>query len=100
MRFTFCILFLALLVGCAHDDSRLHGTWRSNREATVSAAFQRDPRWTNAPPQRVEKFREMFGHLTVTYSNGMQTADYRGTIESFRYRVVERGPDYVVIHSN
>ena len=88
-----------MLVDCAHDDPRLHGTWHSNRDATVAAAFQRDPRWTNSPPERVERFRDIFGHMTITYSNGVQTADYKGEVESFRYRVVDRGADYVVIRS-
>jgi len=100
MRFTLSILVLALFVGCARDDARLHGTWRSDRDATVAAAFQRDPRWTNAAPEKVARFRDMFGHMTITCSNGMQTADYRGTVEAFRYRVVNRGADYVVIHSD
>jgi hypothetical protein len=93
-------IFLLILFGCAHDDPRLHGTWHSNRDATVAAAFQRDPRWTNAPPEKVERFSDVFGHMTITYSNGVQTADYKGDVESFRYRVVKRGPDYVVIRSD
>jgi hypothetical protein len=100
MRFTPFFLVLALVAGCARDDARLHGTWRSNRDATVAAAFQHDSRWTNAPPAKVERFRDMFGHMTITYTNGMQIADYRGTVESFRYRVVKRGPDFVVIRSD
>jgi hypothetical protein len=99
IRSTPLFLFLALLVGCAHDDARLHGTWRSNQEAAVAAAFQRDPRWTNAPPEKVERFREMFGHLTLTYSNGVTTSLFHGKEESWRYQVVERGTDFVVIHS-
>ena len=50
MRFTPFIFVLALVAGCSRDDARLQGTWRSNRNATVAAAFQRDPRWTNAAP--------------------------------------------------
>ena len=99
MRFT-PFIFLLMLVGCAHEDQRLHGTWHSNRDATVAAAFQRDPRWTNAPPERVDRFRDIFGHMNITYSNGVQTADYKGEVESFRYRVVDRGTDYVVIRSD
>ena len=70
MRFTLFIFVVALVAGCARDDARLQGTWRSNREATVAAAFQRDPRWTNAAPEKVERFGDMFGHMTITYSKG------------------------------
>ena len=94
------IILLFLLLGCAHDDPRLQGTWHSNRDATVAAAFKHDPRWTNAAPERVERFRDIFGHLTITYSNGMQTANFRGEVETFPYRVIERGSDYVVIRSD
>jgi len=77
MRFQPLILILGFLAGCARDDTRLHGEWRSNRDATVAAAFQRDPRWTNAAPEKVERFRDMFGHMTVIYSNGMATSSFR-----------------------
>jgi hypothetical protein len=30
----------------------------------------------------------------------VETSDYRGEVESFRYRVVGRGADYVIIHSD
>jgi len=100
MRFTPFVLALALLAGCAHDDPRLQGTWHSNRDATVAAAFQRDPRWTNAPPEKVERFRDMFGHMTITYTKGTMTSDYRGEVSSFPYRVVESGSNFVVIRSD
>jgi len=100
MRLTPFILFLALVAGCSRDDSRLQGTWRSNRDATVAAAFQRDPRWTNATPEKVERFRDMFGHMTITYSKGTMTSDYRGEAGSFLYRVLERGSNFVVIRSD
>jgi len=100
MKFAPFILVLALVAGCAHDDARLHGTWHSNREATVAAAFERDPRWTNAAPAKVERFKDMFGHMSITYSNGIATTDSHSEVESFRYRVVSRGSDYVVIHAD
>jgi hypothetical protein len=100
MRFAPFALGLAALVGCARDDARLHGTWHSNRDATVAAAFKRDPRWTNAPPQKVEHFRDMFGHMTVTYSNRVGTAHFREETYTFRYRVVRRGPSYVVMRDD
>jgi hypothetical protein len=97
MRFTPLILVLVFVAGCAHDDARLHGTWRSNRDATVAAAFQLDPRRTNAPPERVERFRDLFGHMTITYSNRVATTDFRDKIETFHYRVVSRGNDSVTL---
>src|SRR3989442_3584987 len=100
MRFTPLILVLALVAGCAHDDARLHATWHSNRDATVAAAFQRDPRWTNAPPERVERFQDLFGHMTISYSNRVATTDFRDKIETFHYRVVRRGEDRVVLRSD
>ncbi len=42
----------------------------------------------------------MFGHMSITYSNGMATTDFSGQVDSFRYRVVGRGSDYVVIHTD
>ena len=101
MKHAAVLIVAALLAGCAthRDDPRLQGTWHSNREATVAEAFRRDPRWTNAPPERVEQFRDIFGHMTIAYSNGMQTVEFRGETRSFGYRVIERGRDYVIISS-
>ncbi len=90
-------IVLLLLAGCAHDDARLHGTWHSDRDATVAAAFQRDPRWTNATPEEIERFKDLYGHMTLTYSNGVVTSTYRGETSAFPYRVVRRGRDFVVI---
>ena len=100
MRFSLLILSIGLLAGCSKDDARLQGTWRSNREATVAAAFERDPRWTNAAPEKVERFREIFGQMTLTYSKGVVTSSYRGEVGSFGYRVVERGTNFVVIRTD
>lgn len=94
------VLMLVALSGCARDDARIRGTWRSNRDATVAAAFQRDPRWTNALPERVERFRDMFGHMTITYSNGVGVAHYHDETYTFRYRVVRRGPDYLIMRDD
>lgn len=94
------ILVLVLVAGCTRDEARLQGTWRSNRDATVAAAFQRDPRWTNATPEKIERFRSLFGHMTVTYSKGTMTSDYRGEVGSFSYRVLEHGSNFVVIRSD
>jgi hypothetical protein len=100
MRYLAAILALAAAVGCSTTglrDARLIGTWRSNGERTVAKMFQRDPRWTNAPPERVQKVKDMFGQMTVTYSGGTIGTDYRGERERLGYKVVERGQDYVVL---
>jgi hypothetical protein len=39
----------------------------------------------------------MFGHMTLTYSNGTVTSRYRGEEGTLRYTVEDRGDDYVVI---
>src|SRR5947208_8112971 len=83
--------------GCAKSDSRLNGVWQSNRDESVADAFRRDPRWTNAPPEKVERFRDMFGHMTLTYSNGVVTTRYRGEEGTLRYTAEDRGGDYVAI---
>src|SRR5512133_4182295 len=88
MRHIFVILTLAAVaasVGCAKSDPRLSGTWRSNREESVADAFRRDPRWTNASPEKIERFRDMFGHMTLSYSNGTVTTSCRGEERSLRY---------------
>ncbi len=42
----------------------------------------------------------MFGHMTLTYSNGMVTSSFHGKVDSFRYRVVERGSDCLVMRTD
>lgn len=53
--------------------------------------------WTNAAPEKVERFRDMFGHMTLTYSNGVVTTRFQGEEGTLRYTVLDRGEDYVVI---
>jgi hypothetical protein len=100
MRLHPLIVVLALVAGCSRDDARLQGTWHSNRDATVAAAFRRDSAWTNAAPEKVERFKDMFGHMTIIYSKGTVTSDFRGETGSFRYRVLESGSNYVVIRGD
>jgi thiol-disulfide isomerase/thioredoxin len=82
------------------DDARLQGTWKQNRDATVAAAFQKNPSWTNKPPEQIERFKNLFGHSGVTYLNGIETITTSETYESFHYRVVERGTNYVIIRND
>ncbi len=48
----------------------------------------------------VERFRDMFGYMTIAYDKGTLTTDYRGQVHSYRYWVVDRGPNFVVIRSD
>ena len=66
----------------------------------MAAAFKRDPRWANAPPDRVERFKEMFGQMTVTYSRNTAQVQFKKETYSFKYRVVSRGADYVVMRDD
>ena len=100
MRHLVSTLMLLAMLGCAghiNYDSRLNGTWQSNREESVADAFRRDPRWAKAPQERVERFKEIFGHLTVTYSSEVVSIRYRGKEEICTYTVRDRGENYVVI---
>jgi hypothetical protein len=99
MKYSLLIVLLAMLAGCASDDARLHGTWQSNREATVAAALLQNPSLTNLPPDRVEKFGGVYGQMTMTYSHGMVTQCFRGTTNVWPYKVVEKGADFVVVRS-
>jgi hypothetical protein len=100
MKFAPFILVLGLIATSDTDDTRLNGTWHSNRDETVADAFKRDPRWTNASPAKIAGFRDLFGHMTITYSNGIGTSLYDGKESTWHYRVVERGNDFVVIRSD
>ncbi|MBX3734215.1 MAG: hypothetical protein KF791_16690 [Verrucomicrobiae bacterium] len=94
------MLTLLALLGCGgsdKSDARLNGTWKSNREDSVADAFRRDPRWTNAPSEKVARFRDIFGHMTLSYSNGVVTTRFKGEEGTLRFTVIERGEDYVVI---
>ncbi len=100
MKLIMTLLLAALTAGGDREyDSRLNGTWRSNRDETVATEFKRDPRWTNAPPEKIERFRDMFGRMTITYSNEVITTDFKGGPTTFRYKVVNRGDQFVVIRT-
>lgn len=100
MRFLTTISIMLLLIGCASSgpsDERLNGTWRSNSEATVAEIFRSDPRWADAPQEKRNAFRNLFGHLTSTYSNGTVTMSLHGETLKMGYTVEERGKDFMVI---
>jgi hypothetical protein len=100
MRQVPILLFLAGVAGCSTSgvpDERLIGTWRSNGEQTIARMFERDPRWTNAPPEKVQKLKAGFGAVTITYGMGTIVTRFNGETEKLGYGVMERGADYVVI---
>ena len=101
------LMLTGLLVGCSDDDPRLQGTWKSNREETVAAVFKDDPKWAAATSERKEEFSRFFGNMTITYSNQvatmvtpaiqMRSMTLPASTNTSRYKVVERGPNHVVL---
>lgn len=74
-------------------DSRLLGTWRSDRQPTVA-----EWRFTKRPtPERRRKFLDIFGHLRVTYTR----TRIRGVLRDYRftqrYEVLAADSDTVAI---
>ncbi len=72
MRHLLIISLHVTAVGCSTRglrDERLIGTWRSNGEQAIAQMLQHDPRWANAPPEKVQKLRAIFGTMTITYGD-------------------------------
>lgn len=93
-------LLIMVITGCSAvrpTDARLIGTWQSNGDQTVAEMFRRDPRWANAPPERVQKLKDLFGQMRITYSASSITTEFRGEKEQLGYTVLDRGEDFVVI---
>src|ERR1043166_7338307 len=89
-------LCLVTLIACrsARQESRLQGTWRSNKDETVSA-WRRD---AVIPAKVTDRFEsEVLGKMSVTYS-GRRVTSTTGSdwTEVSEYRVVESGADFVV----
>ncbi len=89
-------LCLVTLMACrsARSEPRLQGTWRSNKNETLSA-WRRD---AVIPAKVVDKFEsEVLGKMSVTYS-GRRVMSTTGSdwTEVSEYRVVESGDDFVV----
>ena len=89
-------LCLVTLLACrsARFDPRLQGTWRSNKDATVS-------RWQREgvlATRVIDAFRErVLGKMSVTYS-GRNVTSTTGSdwTEISEYHVVDSGDDFVV----
>lgn len=89
-------LSLVTLMACqsARHESRLQGTWRSNKDDTVSV-WRRD---AVIPIKVIDRFEsEVLGKMSVTYS-GRRVISTTGSdwTEISEYRVVESGNDFVL----
>ena len=99
MRLALIILIclcLVTLMACrpARSESRLQGTWRSNKDETLSA-WRRD---AVIPAKVIDRFEsEVLGKMSVTYS-GRRVTSTTGSdwTEVSEYRVVESANDFVV----
>lgn len=91
------ILCLVTLRACrsACTEPRLQGTWRSNKDETVSA-WRRD---AVIPAEVIDRFeRKILGTTRVTCAGRRFTStDGRDWKEVSEYRVVESGDDFVVL---
>ena len=89
-------LCLVTLIACrsARQEPRLQGTWRSNKNETVSV-WRRDGVLAAKFIDRFEQ--EVLGKMSVTYS-GRRVTSTTGSdwTEVSEYRVVEFGDDFVV----
>ena len=89
-----CLCLVTLIACCsARDEPRLQGTWRSNKEETVSA-WRRD---AVIPAKVIDRFEsEVLGKMRVTYS-GRRVTSTTGSdwTEVSKYRIVETGDDFV-----
>jgi hypothetical protein len=87
---------LVTLIACrsARQEPRLQGTWRSNKDETVSV-WRRDGVIAAKVIARFES--EVLGKMSVTYS-GRRVTSTTGSdwTEVSEYRVVESGDDFVV----
>src|SRR6185436_5080547 len=99
MKLAFIILAclcLVTLMACrsARTEPRLQGTWRSNKDETVSQ-WRRNGVLTAKVIDRFES--EVLGKMSVTYS-GRRVTSTTGSdwTEVSEYRVVESGDDFVV----
>jgi hypothetical protein len=93
-----CLCFVAVIASrLPRGESRLQGTWRSNKDETISA-WRRD---AVIPANVIARFEdEVLGKTTVTYS-GRRITSTTGSdwTDVSEYRVVESGDGFVVFDS-
>jgi len=90
-----CLCLITLMAyRSGRTESRLQGTWRSNKDETVSQ-WRRDGVLTARVIERFES--EVLGKMSVTYA-GRRVTSTTGSdwTEVSEYRVVESGGDFVV----
>lgn len=93
-----CLCLAIALTGCdakPEGDSRLQGTWRSNKEATVAA-------WRRAnvfPAKFIDHCeKELLGKaVLICTGDQVTTTNVSGVVETSIYRVIETGGDYAVM---
>jgi thiol-disulfide isomerase/thioredoxin len=74
----------------------LYGTWQQSRDAIVSFALKQNPSWTNWPPEQLEAFGNRYGHVRVTFLNGIVHEEMGVAYGTWHYEVVEKGSNYVM----
>src|SRR5687767_5714664 len=74
-------------------DTRLLGTWRSDRRRTERDVTAR----RDIPAKARRGFLPIFGHLTLRYTRTRCYAEYQGDKDSWSYRVLGKSADSVVI---
>jgi hypothetical protein len=83
-------LAIALFTGCtAVRDTRLDGTWVSDRSATVE--YNRGV----SPDLDWEKYSQIFGHLRMTYDATTAISNFHGNIDRRPLRLVRKDADSV-----
>ena len=84
------VLAIAFLTGCTPvRDTRLDGTWVSDRAATVE--YNRGV----SPNMDWEKYSQIFGHLRTTYDATTAISDFQGNIDRRPLRLVRKDTDSV-----
>jgi hypothetical protein len=78
--------------GWPRRDSRLHGTWRSNKEQTL-ARWRREAIF---PPEVIRRLEDSLVTTTVTYAGRKVTTSTDDWSEVSKYRVLKSGKDYTV----
>lgn len=74
-------------------DSRLLGTWRSDKERTVALwKYQKE-----LPPEIRERFEKIFGKFTLRFTETHIYTEFEDTNDTVPYSVVARDSSSVVI---
>jgi hypothetical protein len=85
-----------LILAWPQSDSRLIGTWQSDREKTF-AKPEKSPFFDE---KKMEGFKKLFGKLKVRYTDNRLTMDQEGVTTTAEYRVVGKDKHSVVISTS